>query len=478
MPIVLYDTRQRRKVPFEPLEAGTVKMYTCGQTVYDDAHIGNFRTYIFEDLLRRSLKFLGYQVVQVMNLTDVDDKTIRESCRQGIPLKEYTAPIIERFFEDLDTLGIERAEHYPAATDHVPEMIALIQTLLEKGYAYQAEGSVYFSVSRFKDYGQLSGMSLERLAKGVRIDADEYEKDDFRDFALWKGRTPEDGEVSWEAPFGRGRPGWHIECSAMSMRYLGEEFDIHTGGVDNIFPHHENEIAQSVAATGKGFARYWLHSAHLVVDGEKMSKSLGNFYTVKDLLAKGYPPRAIRYVLLSVHYRQPLNFTDEVAQAAMRSLERFDTLYQAAVLASGGGKVRNTLREALDNTRQGFASSLQDDLGIAEAMADLFKLVSTVHQLAQEKPLNRAEGVALKALWGDVDRVLGLLIPEETGISGQILDAVRNRERLRRSHDFAQADRIRVELNQRGIQLEDTTEGTVAIWPGGRRIVRIEDDNS
>ncbi|HHE46340.1 MAG TPA: cysteine--tRNA ligase, partial [Bacteroidetes bacterium] len=340
MSLSIYDTRQRRKVQFEPLQPGRVGMYTCGPTVYSDATIGNFRAYMFEDLLRRTLKFLGYQVTQVMNITDVDDKTIRESRRRKIPLKDYTTPIVEDFFKDLDLLNIERAEHYPAATEHIPEMIEMIELLIANGNAYKAGKSVYFRISSFPDYGRLSGMNLEKLAKGVRIDSDEYDRDDFRDFALWKGWTEDDGDVFWDSPFGRGRPGWHIECSAMSRRYLGDEFDIHTGGVDNIFPHHENEIAQSVAATGKSFSRHWMHCAHLMVEGEKMSKSLGNVYILKDLLDKGYSPRAMRYVLLSTHYRQILNFTHDALTAANRSLERLDTLYQTADMASGDGIVR------------------------------------------------------------------------------------------------------------------------------------------
>jgi len=449
-------------------------MYNCGPTVYQDATIGNFRAYMFEDLLRRTLKFLGFRVIQVMNLTDVDDKTIHEANRKKIPLKEVTTPIIDRFFEDIDILNIERAEYYPVATEHIQDMIELIEMLLSNGHAYRSDDSVYFSISTFPEYGRLSGMKLEKLVKGVRIDADEYEKDDFRDFALWKGWTEEDGDVYWDSPFGRGRPGWHIECSAMSRKYLGEEFDIHTGGVDNIFPHHENEIAQSVCATNGAFARYWMHCAHLKVEGEKMSKSLGNVYLLKDLLAKGYSPRVIRFVLLITHYRQPLNFTHDAVVAASRSLQRLDTLYQAASIAAGHGAVRSKLNEALQTAREEFTSALEDDLGISEAMAALFKLVRATHQVSRDAPLNKAEGVAIKVLWSDVDRVLGFLIPEKVDISEDIAQAVRNRIGFRRSHKFGEADRIRRELMDSGYQLEDTPEGTVVIWSGGRKLITFE----
>ena len=478
MSLCIYDTRQRRKVQFEPRISSKVGMYTCGPTVYSDATIGNFRAYMFEDLLRRTLKFLGYQVTQVMNLTDVDDKTIREANACNIPLKEITYPITERFFKDLDILNIERAEHYPAATEHIPDMIDLIELLIANGNAYKAEKSIYYRINSFPDYGRLSGMNLEKLAKGVRIDSDEYERDDFRDFALWKGWTEEDGNVYWESPFGRGRPGWHIECSAMSRKYLGEEFDIHTGGVDNIFPHHENEIAQSVAATGKTFSKYWMHCAHLKVDGEKMSKSLGNVYVLEDLLNKGYSPRTIRYVLLSAHYRQTLNFTHDAVEAAVHSLERLDTLYQAANMAAGDGSVRSSLLEELENARNDFSAALEDDLGISEALAALFKLVSVVHQTDRETPLNKAEGVVIKVLWADIDRVLGFLIPKTYDIPTEIIETVQERYRLRCNRQFAEADHTRDKLAESGYHLEDMSGGTVVIWSGGRKFVAFDPNNA
>ncbi|HXI01941.1 MAG TPA: cysteine--tRNA ligase, partial [Candidatus Saccharimonadales bacterium] len=322
--IRFHDTMSRRVETFTPLEPGKVRLYTCGPTVYDYAHIGNFRAYAWEDLLRRFLKHRGFAVTQVMNITDVEDKIIRESARSGQSIGEYTAKYIDAFFEDIDALGLERAEHYPRATDHVPEMIELIRKLRENGHTYESGGSIYFRIGGFEPYGRLSHLDASGIQAGARVDSDEYEKEDARDFVLWKGRR--EGEPSWKSPFGEGRPGWHIECSAMSMKYLGESFDIHTGGVDNIFPHHENEIAQSEGATGKRLVRHWLHCAHLMVDGQKMSKSAGNFYTLRDLLGKGIEARAIRYLLLSSHYRKPLNFTIEGAAQAGQALLRLDDL--------------------------------------------------------------------------------------------------------------------------------------------------------
>jgi cysteinyl-tRNA synthetase len=471
MSLQIYDTAQRRKVPFQPREPGKVGLYTCGPTVYKDATIGNFRTYMFEDLLRRTLEFLGLNVTQVMNITDVDDKTIREAHSRSVPLSEITEPVIERFFRDLDLLNIKRATHYPRATEHIPEMIELVHWLLDGGYAYKKDGSVYFSISSYPEYGKLSRMKLESLARGVRIDADEYEKEDFRDFALWKGWTEEDGEVGWDSPFGRGRPGWHIECSAMSRKYLGEKFDLHTGGVDNIFPHHENEIAQSVAATGKGFVRHWMHSAHLMVEGEKMSKSLGNVYTVQDLLDKEYSMRAVRYVLLTTHYKQQLNFTYESVKAAGHSIERLDTLVQAAESANGEGEVRSALMENINIARQGFTDSLMDDLGISEAMAALFNLVSNVHRFAIEKPLNSYEGTAILEFWKNADCVLGFLIPERQDIPQDIRNLIQSRMENRSNRDFKKADEIRAELEKKGYQVEDLKGETVIIWHGGRKTI-------
>src|SRR6267154_4856556 len=324
MGLRFYNTLTRRLDEFTPLREGEVRLYTCGPTVYDYAHIGNFRTYLWEDLLRRYLEFRGYRVRQVMNLTDVDDKTIAGALAAGVTLQEYTRPYIEAFFEDLRALGIETAEQYPRATDHIPEMVALVHRLRERGHLYESRGSIYFRIDSFPRYGRLSNLDPGAAPTHARIDCDEYEKDNPRDFAVWKARK--DDEPYWETDLGSGRPGWHLECSVMSMKYLGESFDIHTGGVDNIFPHHENEIAQSEAATGKPFVRYWMHAQHLQdAVGEKMSKRLKNFTTLRDLVAEGYQPRAIRYALLTgAHYRSPLAFSPELLKAADSAVKRLD----------------------------------------------------------------------------------------------------------------------------------------------------------
>ena len=336
--ICFFNTLTRRKEVFKQINSKEVGMYTCGPTVYDYAHIGNFRAFIFEDLLKRWLKYRGFIVRHVMNLTDVDDKTIKGSKTKGIDLGQYTEFYAKAFFEDVATLNIEPADHYPRATEHIPEMEALIQTLLVKCYAYKGEDkSIYFAINKFLDYGKLSKIQLQQLKTGARVKTDEYAKEEAQDFALWKAYTPEDGDVYWETSLGKGRPGWHIECSAMSMKYLGETFDIHCGGIDNMFPHHENEIAQSEAATGKPFVHYWLHNEHLQVDGKRMAKSLGNYYTLRDLQTKNCDPKAIRFLLLSTHYRQQFNFTFEGLEASKGAIERLINLMHRLQNANGKG---------------------------------------------------------------------------------------------------------------------------------------------
>lgn len=311
-------------------------MYTCGPTVYDYSHIGNMRAFLFEDLLKRWLEYRGFKVTHVMNLTDVDDRTIKAARSQGIPIKQHTERFIQAFFEDIAILNIEKADVFPKATDHIPGMVALVKKLLDKGYAYRSEdGSIYFNISKFKDYGKLAKIQVGELKAGARVKVDEYEKEQASDFVLWKAWDPDDGDVFWETEIGKGRPGWHIECSTMSMKYLGETFDIHCGGVDNLFPHHENEIAQSEAATGNKFVNYWLHNEHLLVEGKKMAKRLGNYFTVRDLTAKGYDPVAIRYLMMSTHYRQQLNFTFEGLDAAKKTLDRLTNFMHRLLEANG-----------------------------------------------------------------------------------------------------------------------------------------------
>ncbi|MEK6808976.1 MAG: cysteine--tRNA ligase, partial [Nanoarchaeota archaeon] len=337
----LFNTRTRKIGVFKSIKDKEVNIYTCGPTVYDYAHIGNLRAYICADILKRYLKYKGYNVKHVMNITDVDDKTIKGSQQQGISLKKYTQNFSNMFFEDIKILNLDLPDIFPKATEHIPEMIMLIKKLLKKGFAYKGEdGSIYYDISKFKNYGKLAQLDMDGLKEGARIRHDEYSKDSPKDFCLWKACDKDDGDVFWKTELGKGRPGWHIECSAMNMKYLGEEFDIHTGGVDLIFPHHENEIAQSVGATGKEFVHYWFHNEHLLVNGKKMSKSLGNFYTLRDLLNKGYNPIGIRYLLLSTHYRQQLNFTEESLQGAENSVQRINDFIL---------KLRNVSKNALKN---------------------------------------------------------------------------------------------------------------------------------
>ena len=460
----LYDTLQRRAVPFEPAEAGRVGLYTCGPTVYNHVHIGNLRTFLFEDLLRRTLRWFGFEVLHVMNLTDVDDKVIEGARAAGTDLDTFTAPYIGSFFADLDTLHVERAEHYPRATRHVAEMIEIVERLLRAGHAYESAGSIFFRIASFPDYGRLSRIDLEQVRQGDRVASDDYGKDDARDFVLWKGAKPD--EPAWDSPWGPGRPGWHLECSAMSMKYLGESFDIHCGGVDNIFPHHENEIAQSEAATGNSFASYWLHSEHLLVDGEKMSKSLGNQHTLPELLERGADPRALRYLLLSVHYRQKLNFTFEALKTAEAALRRLDEMrFRLKDAPQDSGEPR--LETAVEAALAGFRNSLADDLNVSAALAAVFGLVKDVNTAIDEGPLGKGDRERVLDALAEMDRVLGVLDEAawlretESDLEDDRIEALlQERQQARERRDFARADEIRDELATSGIVLEDTAQGT------------------
>ena len=457
------NTMSRRLENFEPINPPNVGIYTCGPTVYDYAHIGNFRAYVWEDLLHRYLTFKGFNVMQVMNLTDVDDKTIKSSHKLGISLDEYTEKYKKAFFEDIDTLNIERAQVYPSATEHIDDMVQLVRMLLDKGIAYRGDDDcIYYSIAKFPGYGKLSGKRPEHLIAGARIKHDEYEKEEWADFALWKAWTPEDGDVFWETPLGKGRPGWHIECSAMSMKYLGESFDIHTGGEDNIFPHHENEIAQSEAATGKTFVRYWLHCAHLIVEGRKMSKSLGNFYTLRDLIEKGYNPLAVRYLLLATHYRQHLNFTFDGLNASQSAIERleefFDMLtdYSQRDILGTDRKVTDAINDGL----KGFEKAMDDDLNISGALGAVFEMVRKINKISADDGITVADAnYGIEAV-NKLNSVIGVLKKEERKLPDELQKLIKERETARKRKNFARADEIRKKLLDMGIELKDTPDGT------------------
>ncbi len=467
MPLRFYNSLSRTVEEFTPLEEGRVRIYSCGPTVYDTPHIGNWRMMVSTDLLVRYLEYRSFEVMHVMNITDVDDKTIRGAGAEGIPLAEFTARYTELFFAGREVLGLRPAERFPRATEHIEPMLELVTQLAEKGLTYESEGSVYFAVNRFADYGRLSGIDPAGLKAGARVEADEYEKEEARDFVLWKGRKPEDGEVWWESPFGPGRPGWHLECSAMSAHYLGLPFDIHTGGIDLLFPHHENEIAQTCGATGHEPARFWLHNAHLNVEGRKMSKSLGNYYTLEDLLEREYAPAAVRYLLLATHYRQPLTFSFSALDAAAAAVER---LRAAARLwreraQRGGGEQAGDARQdeaeaATEALRTTFTEVLDDDLNISGGLAALFDFVHTGNALLDAGAGAGAAGILVETLT-EVDRVLGVLEggESEADLEPELASLIEAREAARARRDFATADSLRETLLEAGIVIEDTLDG-------------------
>jgi cysteinyl-tRNA synthetase len=469
--ICFHNTLTGKTEPFVPISPGEVKLYTCGPTVYDFPHIGNWRAYVFEDLLKRFLAFSGFRVTHIMNITDVDDKTIRGANATGVSLGEYTRPFIEAFSKDLGTLNIMPADHYPRATEHIREMVEIIKVLLEKGVAYRKDGSIYFAIAKFPSYGRLSKINLEDLRPGQRGDADEYEKESVHDFALWK--APKEGEPVWETEIGPGRPGWHIECSAMSSKYLGPTFDIHCGGVDNIFPHHENEIAQSEAANGVKFVNQWLHCHHLVVDGEKMAKSKGNYYTLSDILARGYDPREVRFLLLSTHYRKMLNFTFEALEQARAGRNRIrDFLVDLRSVKRNGPLSPHVVR-LIETARSGFIAGLEDDLNISEALAALFSFIEKANGLVAKGRLSRADALALSDFIKDIDEKVLAIEPTsvylkahvtiKADVSGELDFAIQKkieeRQKARSDKNFKLADEIRKELLAQGILLEDTKDG-------------------
>jgi cysteinyl-tRNA synthetase len=471
--IQVHNTLSGKVEPFVPLKPGVVHMYTCGPTVYDFAHIGNFRTFIFQDVLRRFLKLRGFKLTHVMNLTDVDDRIIANAAAAGIGIREYTEKYVQAFFDDCRTLSVESPEHWIRATENIDSMVALIQKLQKKTYTYESEGSIYYRIGKFKDYGKLSKIDLSGIQAGARVDNDRYEKESARDFALWK--APKLGEHFWETAIGPGRPGWHIECSAMAMKFLGETIDIHTGGIDLAFPHHENEIAQSEAATGKPFVRYWLHAEHLLVEGEKMSKSAGNFFTLRDLFGKGYKPSALRFALASVPYHRQLNFTFDGLQQATSSVER---------LRNFAGRLKNEkfpvgkqkgMAERIARAAGDFDAGLSDDLNTAQALAAMFDFVREANIAMDKGEFRSGEVQAAQEFLTIFDKVFAVLedndadklkaLGYDTGADtesdGEIEKLVAERQSARQRRDFAASDRIRKQLSDRGIILEDTKDGSV-----------------
>jgi len=456
-----YNTINKKKEEFKPINKDKITLYTCGPTVYNYAHIGNFRAYIFEDLLRRTLEYSGFDVFQVMNITDIDDKTIKRSIEDGVSLEDLTKKYTDAFFEDLDQLNIVRAHEYPRATQFIDQIIKMIQILEEKGYAYQTDdSSVFFRVSKFADYGKLANLNPDDMKIGDRVDNDEYEKEEIRDFALWKGYKKEDGDVFWDSPWGKGRPGWHIECSVMSTHYLGSSFDIHCGGVDNIFPHHENEIAQSKCALDDKFVNYWLHNEHLLVDNQKMSKSSGNFYTIRDVLDKGYKPEAIRYVLISSHYRQKLNFTLNRLDDAQKAINKLRELLRRLNNVSNETNLdENKLNEINEFFLDKFSDSLRDDLNISEALGTLFTWTNKIFSLLDGNEINLNQSKKCIEILLQSDKILGV-IENKNDISDEIKKLIEMREIARKNKNWAESDRIRDKLSSRGILIEDTPEGT------------------
>ncbi|MDD5181682.1 MAG: cysteine--tRNA ligase [Candidatus Nanoarchaeia archaeon] len=460
MVLKVYNTLTKKKETFKPLNQKEVRMYVCGPTIYNFAHIGNFRAYLFADILRRYLKYSGYAVKEVMNLTDVDDKTIRDSRRDEVPLKQFTAKYEKAFIDDMRTLNIEKPEVMPKATEHIKEMVELVKKLIAKGIAYKGEdGSVYYSIKKFKEYGKLSGVDLASLKAGARVKQDDYEKEQAQDFVLWKAWDDNDGDVYWNTEIGKGRPGWHLECSAMSMKYLGETFDIHTGGIDLIFPHHENEIAQSEGATGKKFVNFWLHNAWVLVDGKKMSKRFGNFYTPRDLFAKGYSSKALRYLLMNAQYRTELNFTETGLKDAETTVQRMIQSMDRLDEAKATGKYSKELEKSLAEAKEKFEDAMNDDLNTPLAFAGIHELITKTNKALDENSLDKKNVEEIKKQMERFDTVLGVLEHEKEKVSAEIKKLVEEREKARTEKDFKKSDKIRESIKALGWDVQDTPDG-------------------
>jgi cysteinyl-tRNA synthetase len=471
--IQLHNTLGGKIEPFVPQKAGEVRMYSCGPTVYDYAHIGNFRTFVFQDILRRFLKSRGFKMTQVMNLTDVDDRIITNAAAAGVGIREYTEKFAQAFFDDCKALSLEAPEHWTRATDNIDSMVRLIERLRDKSFTYESEGSIYYRIAKFPGYGKLSNIDVAGIQAGARVDVDRYEKESARDFALWK--APKEGEHFWETSIGQGRPGWHIECSAMAMKYLGETLDIHTGGIDLAFPHHENEIAQSEGSTGKHFVKYWLHAEHLLVEGEKMSKSLGNFFTLRDLFAKGYKPSALRFALASVPYRRQLNFTFDGLQQASSSVERLRNFADRLAQGKFPAGAQKNLAKRITKAAEEFDAGLSDDLNTARALGAVFEFVREANIAMDKGEFGSSDVPAAQKFLQTFDQIFAVLenndaqklqtlgYGQENSNAGdaEIEKLVAERQVARQTRDFATADRIRKELEKRGIILEDSRDGSL-----------------
>ncbi len=467
MTLRLHNTLTARVEDFLPETPPEVRMYVCGPTVYNRAHIGNFRTFVATDVLRRALRHLGYQVTGVMNVTDVEDRIIKFAAEAGTDLRVFTEKWIAAFEEDMAAMRIERPEHFPRATDHVREMIGLIERLHARGHTYSADGSIYFRIASFPQYGRLSRLDVSGIEAGVRVDNDRYEKENARDFVLWKFKSDEPKWAQWDAPFGPGRPGWHIECSAMAMKYLGETFDLHCGGVDLIFPHHENEIAQSEGGTGKPFVRHWMHVEHLLVENETMSKSKGNFHMVRDLIEQGHRPDAIRYLLCQAHYGKKLNFSFEGLQHAVAALERIHGFVRRLDEVTGDGPAAPAVEEASARSRKAFDAALSEDLNTPEALAAVHNLVSDGNSLLAAGGVTGAGASLLRGAIEAYDRVFAVLLPStEDRLSADQQSVFDARQAARKNREFQKADAAREKLEGLGIVLEDTPRGTR--WRRGR----------
>ncbi|HEV2489229.1 MAG TPA: cysteine--tRNA ligase [Candidatus Acidoferrales bacterium] len=471
--ILLQNTLTNCKEPFVPQHSGEVRMYTCGPTVYDYAHIGNYRTFVFQDILRRFLRSRGFRINQVMNMTDVDDRIIQNAAERGISIFDYTAKYIQAFKEDMNALSLEPPEHLVRATDHIEDMVKLIENLEARGFTYRSEGSIYYRISKFPGYGKLSKVDLGGIQAGARVDVDRYEKADARDFALWK--APKPGEHFWETRLGPGRPGWHIECSAMAMKYLGDTLDIHTGGIDLAFPHHENEIAQSEGATGHLFVRTWLHAEHLIIDGEKMSKSLGNFFTLRDLLQKGHKPSTIRFLLASVPYRRQLNFTSDSVQQAASSVGRLRNFVARVKEGKFPPGISPEMHKRAEKAEADFEAGLADDLNTAVALAAIFDLVRDVNTAMDRGEFRQHDVAPALAAMRKFDSIFAVLedddetklralgfAPSRQDLSPAEIEAlIAERQAARKQRNFQRADEIRKQLEDHGILLEDTRDSGV-----------------